>query len=93
MKKPCITVVGAVSPSPHAVKEVVLSDVAYILKVSEVEGKASCWDHLLGKRLREILTPNSHYNTDPDIAVVTPEEDEFASFTGVKRSVLQLTRT
>jgi len=91
MKMRCASVPGAEKNSPHAITEVEVSQDIYRVNpysCTRQEAKAGCFEELLGKDLRIILTEEAHYNRDPEYAVVTPTNVEFVLFYGVKKDFL-----
>ncbi len=91
MKMKCASVPGAEKGSPHAIKEVEVSEDIYRINphsCTRREAKAGCFEELLDKNLRIILTEEAHYNRDPEYAMVTPTDVEFVLFYGVKKQFL-----
>lgn len=91
MKMRCTSVPGAEEGSPHAITEVEVSQDIYRINpysCTRQKAKAGCFEELLGKDLRIILTKEAHYNRDPEYAVVTPADAEFVSFYGVNKQFL-----
>ncbi|QQR77197.1 MAG: hypothetical protein IPJ67_03565 [Candidatus Moraniibacteriota bacterium] len=90
MKMKCSSTPGAKKGSPHSFSEVDVSEEVYEVKCSEEEARSSCFGELLGRRLRVILTEDSHYIRDPEYFVVTPEDVEYALFYGMRKEYLRI---
>ncbi len=91
MKMRCASVPGAKSGSPHAIIEVEVSEDVYRINSSlctQREAKAGCFEELLDKNLRIILTEEAHYNRNPEYVMVTPINVDFVLFYGIKKQFL-----